>query len=162
MMARVTSLAVASAGVWAFKLLHLPLPWLLGPIFACLIAALCGVRMRGVKLVNDAMRTILGVAVGATFTTTLLFSMGEIWPTLLMIPVMTGCIGLLGMLYFQRIWGFDFATSYYSAMPGRIAGHVGLWRRSGRQCAHSFVDPCHTDHGHCGHATFLAHMGLGR
>ncbi len=120
MMARVTSLAVASAGVWAFKLLHLPLPWLLGPIFACLIAALCGVRMRGVKLVNDAMRTILGVAVGATFTTTLLFSMGEIWPTLLMIPVMTGCIGLLGMLYFQRIWGFDFATSYYSAMPGGL------------------------------------------
>lgn len=24
------------------------------------------------------------------------------------------------MPYFQRLWGFDFATSYYSAMPGGL------------------------------------------
>ena len=101
-------------------LLHLPLPWLLGPIFACLIASLFGVPMRGIKIVNDAMRTILGVAVGATFTTTLLASMAGMWPTLLMIPVMTACIGVVGVLYFQKLWGFDFATSYYSAMPGGL------------------------------------------
>jgi membrane AbrB-like protein len=120
MMVRINSFAVAFVGVGVFKFLHLPLPWLLGPIFACLIAALGGVPMRGIKIVNDAMRTILGVAVGATFTTALLVSMGAMWPTLLMIPVMTGCIGLLGVLYFQRFWGFDFATSYYAAMPGGL------------------------------------------
>jgi membrane AbrB-like protein len=120
MMVRINSFAVAFVGVAVFKFLHLPLPWLLGPIFACLIAALGGVPMRGIKVVNDAMRTILGVAVGATFTTALLVSMGAMWPTLLMIPVMTGCIGLLGVLYFQRFWGFDFATSYYAAMPGGL------------------------------------------
>lgn len=112
--------AVAGFGVLAFKLLQLPLPWLLGPIVACLIASLAGVPMRGIKVVNEAMRTILGVAVGATFTTTLLFSMAGMWPTLLMIPLMTGCIGLVGVFYFQRLWGFDFATSYYSAMPGGL------------------------------------------
>jgi hypothetical protein len=42
------------------------------------------------------------------------------WPTLLMIPVMTSCIGVVGVIYFQRLWGFDFATSYYSAMPGGL------------------------------------------
>lgn len=120
MMPRFYAFAVAGLGVLAFKLLHLPLPWLLGPIFACLIASLAGVPMRGIKIVNDAMRTILGVAVGATFTTTLLASMVGMWPTLLMIPVMTGCIGVLGVLYFQRLWGFDFATSYYSSMPGGL------------------------------------------
>lgn len=76
MKAQINAFAVAGFGVLAFKLLHLPLPWLLGPIFACLIAALAGLPMRGIKLVNEAMRTILGVAVGATFTTTLLVSMG--------------------------------------------------------------------------------------
>ena len=76
--------------------------------------------MRGNKLVNEAMRTILGVAVGATFTTALVASMAGMWATLLMIPVMTTCIGILGVLYFQRIWGFDFATSYYGAMPGGL------------------------------------------
>ena len=120
MMPQIYAFAVAGLGVFAFKLLHLPLPWLLGPIFACLIASLCGTPMRGIKVVNDAMRTILGVAVGATFTSTLLASMPGMWPTLLMIPVMTSCIGVIGVFYFQRLWGFDFATSYYSSMPGGL------------------------------------------
>lgn len=115
-----SAFAVAGAGVLVFHLLNLPLPWLLGPIFACLAAALAGIPMRGIKVLNDAMRTILGVAVGATFTTALLASMVGMWPTLLLIPVMTGCIGLVGLAYFRRLWGFDFATSYYSAMPGGL------------------------------------------
>ena len=120
MIAHASAFAVAVAGVVIFKLLNLPLPWLLGPIFACLAAALAGVPMQGIRIVNEAMRTILGVAVGATFTTALLASMAGMWPTLLMIPVMTGCIGLIGVTYFRRLWGFDFATSYYGAMPGGL------------------------------------------
>ena len=111
---------VAGAGVLVFHLLKLPLPWILGPIFACLTAALAGVPMRGIKVLNEAMRTILGVAVGATFTTALLASMLGMWPTLLLIPLMTTCIGVVGLVYFRRLWGFDFATSYYSAMPGGL------------------------------------------
>jgi membrane AbrB-like protein len=116
----ITSFAVALAGVAAFRFVHMPLPWLLGPIFACLTAALLGVKMQGIGPLNDAMRSILGVAVGATFTTALLVSMAGMWPTLLLIPLMTACIGLVGVPYFQRLWGFDFATSYYSAMPGGL------------------------------------------
>jgi len=120
MSAHLYAYTVAGLGVLAFKFLHLPLPWLLGPIFSCLIAALLGVPMRGFKVINEAMRSILGVAVGATFSLSLLVSMGGMWPTLLLIPVMTTCIGLVGVFYFQRLWGFDFATSYYSAMPGGL------------------------------------------
>ncbi|WP_299655372.1 AbrB family transcriptional regulator [uncultured Tateyamaria sp.] len=111
---------IASVGVAVFHRLDLPLPWLLGPIFACLISALLGVRMGGLPLVNEAMRTVLGVAVGATFTPMVLASMLGMWPTLLLIPVMTIVIGLIGVPYFRRLWGFDFATSYYCAMPGGL------------------------------------------
>lgn len=111
---------IALAGVLAFTGLGLPLPWLLGPIMACLIAALIGVPMRGMPIINNAMRSILGVAVGATFTTALVVSMAGMWPTLLLVPVMVLLIGLIGVPYFQRLWGFDFATSYYSAMPGGL------------------------------------------
>ncbi len=111
---------IAACGVAVFHMLALPLPWLLGPITACLIAALCGVSMRGVSLVNNAMRSILGVAVGATFTTALVISMAGMWTTLLLVPVMVVLIGLIGVPYFQRLWGFDFTTSYYSAMPGGL------------------------------------------
>jgi len=120
LIALLTTYAVAGVGVAVFSGLGLPLPWLLGPIFACLIAALLGVPLRGIKIVNETMRTILGVAVGATFTPMILASMMGMWPTLLMIPVMVLAIGLIGVPYFQRIWGFDFATSYYSTMPGGL------------------------------------------
>lgn len=123
--------AVAAAGVAAFHLLALPLPWLLGPIVACLLAALTGMPLKGNKLINDAMRSILGVAVGATFTVTLLISMVDMWPTLLMIPLMIACIGALGIPYFQRVWGFDFATSYYSAMPGGLQDMLAFGEEAG-------------------------------
>ncbi|MGB3407076.1 MAG: AbrB family transcriptional regulator [Jannaschia sp.] len=115
-----TAFVSAAIGVVIAHAISLPLPWLLGPIFACLIVALFGAPMRGITLVNESMRTVLGVAVGATFTPALLGSMLGMWPTLLMIPVMIVCIGLVGVPYFQRLWGFDFATSYYSAMPGGL------------------------------------------
>lgn len=111
---------IAGFGVWVFHLLSLPLPWLLGPIIACLIAALAGVPMRGIGVVNDAMRSVLGVAVGATFTTALVATMAGMWTTLILVPVMIFLIGLVGVPYFQRLWGLDFATSYYSAMPGGL------------------------------------------
>ena len=120
MIPHLTTFVVAGFGVAAFMWFDLPLPWLLGPIAACLLAALAGVPMRGIKPVNDLMRTILGVAVGATFTPALLYAMTGYWPTLLLIPVMTLAIGLIGVPYFQKVWGFDFATSYYATMPGGL------------------------------------------
>lgn len=128
---RLNSFIVAGLGVAVFKLLQLPLPWLLGPIFACLAAALAGLPMRGIKLLNDATRTILGVAVGSIFTFTLLASMGAMWPTLLLIPVMTACIGIVGVAYFQHFWGYDFATSYYSAMPGGLQDMLAFGEEAG-------------------------------
>lgn len=123
--------AVAGTGVAVFQLLNLPLPWLLGPIFACLFAALAGMPLKGNKLINDAMRSILGVAVGATFTVALLGSMIGMWPTLLMIPLMIASIGVIGVPYFQKIWGFDFATSYYSAMPGGLQDMLAFGEEAG-------------------------------
>ncbi|NNE89558.1 MAG: AbrB family transcriptional regulator [Silicimonas sp.] len=131
MIAVVATFAIGLAGVVTFHAANLPLPWLLGPLFACLLAALLGAPLKGIKVLNDAMRGILGVAVGATFTTALLVSMAGMWPTLLLIPVMVICIGALGVPYFQRVWGFDFTTSYYSAMPGGLQDMVIFGQEAG-------------------------------
>lgn len=122
---------VAAFGVAVFHLLSLPLPWLLGPIVACLVAALCGTPMRGVPVVNNLMRTILGVAVGATFTWALMGAMAQMWTTLILVPVMVAVIGLVGVPYFQRLCGFDFATSYYGAMPGGLQDMLAFGEEAG-------------------------------
>lgn len=115
-----TAFATGLAGVGLFKLTGLPLPWLLGPIFACLCAALAGLPMRGIKPVNDGMRTVLGVAVGATLTPAVLATFPAMWPTLMLVPVMVLCIGCIGIPYFRRLWGYDFPTAYYATMPGGL------------------------------------------
>ena len=114
------SYIAAGLGVWVFHLLHLPLPWLLGPIFACLIAALIGVPLKGIRVVNESMRTILGVAVGATLTPAVVASFPSMWPTLMMVPILVLLIGLIGVPYFQRLCGYDFPTAYYATMPGGL------------------------------------------
>ena len=62
--ARFLTFAIAAAGVVVFWLFNLPLPFLLGPMAACLIAALGNVKLVGSGQFGVFMRTILGVAVG--------------------------------------------------------------------------------------------------
>lgn len=112
--------AVAGAGVAAFLVLGLPLPWLLGPITAGLLAALLGLRVTEVKPLSAGMRTILGVAVGTTLTPTVVASLPGMWSTLILIPPLILAIGLLGVPYFERFCGYDRPTAYYAAMPGGL------------------------------------------
>ncbi|MFK7865821.1 MAG: AbrB family transcriptional regulator [Alphaproteobacteria bacterium] len=111
---------IALIGVGLFYMANLPLPWLLGPIFTSLVAALLGVQLQAFKPVHQASRTILGVAVGATITLALLQSLFLMWPSLLLIIVMVILIGAIGVPYFMKVGGYDLATSYYAAMPGGL------------------------------------------
>lgn len=126
-----TAFGVAGLGVALFHWLALPLPWLLGPIGACLVAALLRVPLGGIKQLNDGMRTILGVAVGATLTPAVLVTLPAMWPTLLMVPVMIAAIGLVGVPYFQRLCGYDFPTAYYATMPGGLQDMIAFGEEAG-------------------------------
>ncbi|MEL6477877.1 MAG: AbrB family transcriptional regulator [Pseudomonadota bacterium] len=127
----VTAFAVALAGVAAFHAVDLPLPWLLGPIFACLAAALAGLPLGGFAKLNEGMRAVLGVAVGATLTPAVLGSFPGMWPTLCLVPVMVLAIAVTGIPYFRRIWGYDPATAYYAAMPGGLQDMLAFGEEAG-------------------------------
>lgn len=120
MIAIFNAFVIAGIGVAVFSFFEIPLPWLLGPIFSCLVAALVGVPMRGITPLSDGMRTILGVAVGATLTPIVIAGFPAMIPTLIMVPLMVACIGLIGVPYFHKYCGYDFATSYYATMPGGL------------------------------------------
>lgn len=117
---RLATLALAAAGAGLFWWLGLPLPLLLGPMFACLVAALAGMPLRGVPPVSEAMRVVIGVAVGASLTPALFARLGDMALSVSLVPLFILLIGLTGYPYFRRLWGFDHATSYYAAMPGGL------------------------------------------
>ncbi len=121
---RITTVMVAALGTIAFVLAGLPLPFLFGPMAACLIAALLGAPLKGLGQVSVAARTILGVAVGASITPVLLHQLPLMAASVALIPVYIVLIALIGVPFFNRFCGFDPVTSFYSAMPGGLQDMV--------------------------------------
>jgi len=118
------TLVLAICGAAAFAAAGLPLPFLFGPMSACLIAALLGAPLRGTGQVAVAARTILGVAVGASITPDLVGVLPQMMLSVALVPVYIFCIGVVGVPFFRRVCGFDPVTSYYAAMPGGLQDMV--------------------------------------
>lgn len=117
---RLTALAAASLGGAAFWALNMPLPLLLGPMAGCLLAALIGLPMQGMGLLGTTMRTLLGVAIGASITRDTLAALTDYLPTLALVPLFVAAIGAIGYPFLRRFAGLDPATAFYAAMPGGL------------------------------------------
>lgn len=117
---RALTFAIAALGAGLFVLAGLPLPMLLGPMLACLIAALAGAPLAGAGQLGIFMRTFLGVAVGASITPEVLGQLDDIAASLALVPVFIAVIALVGYPLFRRAFGFDHATAWYAAMPGGL------------------------------------------
>lgn len=115
---------IALAGAGVFHALALPLPFLFGPMAACLIAALAQVPLMGFGQISVAARTILGVAVGASITPALFAELPQMAMSVALIPLFIALIALVGVPFFRRLWGFDTPTAYYAAMPGGLQDMV--------------------------------------
>lgn len=117
---RSLTLALAAMGAALFVALGLPLPFLLGPMLACLIAALARAPLAGTGDFGIAMRTILGVAVGSSITPQVLAGLPDMAASLALVPVFIAVIACVGYPLFRRVFGFDHATAWYGAMPGGL------------------------------------------
>lgn len=111
-------------GAAAFYLLQLPLPFLFGPLAACLLGALLGTPLKGVSSVSKIGRVILGVAVGASITPAVMHQLPSMALSVALVPLYTLLITLIGVPYFYRIVKLDRATAYYAAMPGGLQDMV--------------------------------------
>ncbi len=125
------TLVLAGVGVLVFWLLGLPLPFLFGPLAACLIGALAGAPLRGSPRVSQGMRTILGVAIGASLTPAVIGTLPQMAASLALIPVYIVLIALVGVPFFRKVYRFDGATAWYAAMPGGLQDMVLFGQEAG-------------------------------
>lgn len=122
--ARLKTLAIAAAGVLVFWALGLPLPFLFGPMFACLGAALAGAQLTSMHPFGAIARVILGVAIGASVSPEVVGRVPQMLATVALVPVYIIVIGLIGVPFFTRICKFDRVTAWYAAMPGGLQDMV--------------------------------------
>lgn len=127
----VSTIAVASAGTAAFVWLGLPLPFLFGPLVACLVAALAGVPVAGPGKIGILMRTVLGVAIGASITPELVDRLPQMAISLAMVPVYVVVVAMIGVPFFRRVYGLDPPTAFYAAMPGGLQEMTSFGEASG-------------------------------
>lgn len=128
---RALTVLIAAGGAALFSVAGLPLPFLFGPMSACLIAALMGAPLKGLGTISVAARTILGVAVGASVTPALVHQLPLMAASVALMPVYIALIALIGVPFFNRYCGFDPATSFYAAMPGGLQDMVIFGQEAG-------------------------------
>ncbi|WBU60930.1 AbrB family transcriptional regulator [Paracoccus albus] len=128
---RFGTLLLAAVGTTVFAFVNMPLPFLFGPMFACLIAALLGAPLQGIAPISEAARTILGVAVGASITPEVMHQLPQMAGSVAFVPIYIAAIGLIGVPYFHKVCGFDLPTSYFAAMPGGLQDMVIFGKEAG-------------------------------
>ncbi len=79
------ALAIALAGALIARALRLPMPWLLGPMFATGIAAFLGLPLSVNRWVRAIMMMALGVLLGSAFQVELLQRAAQDLPIILML-----------------------------------------------------------------------------
>lgn len=116
----IPTLLLGAAGGFVFAWFALPLPWMLGPLTAGLIGAFARLPLRGPKLIAAPMRAVLGVLLGASFTPTMLAQAADLAASLALLIPYIALSAVLGIVYLMKVARYDFATSYFAAMPGGL------------------------------------------
>ncbi len=128
---KTATLALGCFGAAAFWAIGVPLPFLFGPLFACLIAALARFPVSSPKFLGKIMRIVLGVAIGASITPEVVDRLPQMATSLMLVPLSVLVIALVGVPFFRRVHGFDPVTAWYAAMPGGLPEMVAFGEEAG-------------------------------
>lgn len=127
----VLALVVGVAGGLLFSWLSTPMPWMLGPMLACLVVSLLGLPLVSPIAFRPPMTAMIGVMLGAGYTPALLGQIGSWWITILGLVVFMIVAGAVCVGYFRIVARYDPATAYFSGMPGGLIEMVLLGEASG-------------------------------
>lgn len=120
------SLALGLVGALVFVELRIPLPWMIGPMFANMVAALCGLKLWVPGWLKLAMLMIVGALFGMTVTPDLIHHIPQWWPTVLLIVVFVILSVAAVTFYMRAIAKYDIVTSFFSATPGGMIAAIAL------------------------------------
>lgn len=120
------ALAIGAAGGTGFYLLGIPLPFMLGSMTACMVAAMARLPVRAPMSVRPPMTATIGTMIGASVSPAALAYLPSLGWSMAFLLVYALMAGGLCTLYFHRIVGFDLRTAYFSGMPGGLVDMVTL------------------------------------
>ena len=119
-------LAIALMGAVLAKYLHIPLPWLLGPLLASLFMGSIGQPLSCHPHWRKGGQIIIGMALGLYFTPALVQAIAAYWGFILIGILWSLVLGSMLAILQYRINGLDWATAWFSSAIGSASEMVNI------------------------------------
>ncbi|PKR86328.1 AbrB family transcriptional regulator [Heyndrickxia camelliae] len=118
---------ISLMGGVVFLLIHMPIPWLLGPMVAVFLAARIG-KMKlywPVQLRNSGL-IIVGYTIGLSFTKPALIQIVHQLPSMLLMTVLTIGISSIFAIFISKWTGVEYPTILTGSIPGGLSQMITL------------------------------------
>ena len=126
-----TALAISLTAGALCAFLHIPLPWMLGPLFGVGLAAMHGVKVGEIRGGRQAGQLIIGCALGLYFTPEVSRYLLGFWPYMLFASFAAIGIGALRGYLQTKISGITYVTGYFASVPGGASEMAIMAERAG-------------------------------
>lgn len=134
-MGRTWRIAATLAAGWGAALagqaLHVPLPWLLGPLLLTAAGGVAGLPLAASNRLRNAGQAAIGIALGLYFTPAVIVLIGRLAPALVLGVGWALLIGWLFGRALQRFNRVDAASAWFSAAIGGASEMAVLAERHG-------------------------------
>jgi len=111
--------------------LHVPLPWMIGPLFTIAILRMAGARLEAPPGGRHIGQWAIGTALGLYFTPAVLGQLGRNGLAIVLMALIAVLVGLLAALFIRRWTDVTPATAFFAALPGGASEMVVLAERQG-------------------------------
>lgn len=113
------------------QLLHIPLPWMVGPLLGVAGAKLVGQSTEPTRSGRLLGQLTLGAAIGLHFTQSAVAVMHDMMGLMLVCSFMTLIVAGLSAHYIRRATGLSFTTGFFASVPGGASEMVILGEKYG-------------------------------
>lgn len=114
------SLSLGVAGGKLFSVINAPMPWILGAMFANMVAAMSGVKARVPPLLLMAMMGVLGVMSGSSFGPDFLARVPQWAVSLIVVVVFVFAVAGATYYILRRVFGYSMLNAYFCSSPGGL------------------------------------------
>jgi membrane AbrB-like protein len=125
------ALALGAAAGYGCALLHTPIPWMLGPLFALALVRVAGADLEAPASARYLGQWIIGTSLGLYFTPQVVHLVAGLWYLLVAGALFAIALGYISGVALARSAGVDKTTGIFASVPGGAAEMATLGERFG-------------------------------
>jgi membrane AbrB-like protein len=125
------TLALALAAGLLAQWLRVPLPWMIGPLFAVAAARMADIRLLPLAGGRHAGQWAIGTALGLYFSPAVVAQLAEHAPLVIGAAAGSLLLGMACALLTLRLGGVDVPTAFFASLPGGASEMTMLAHREG-------------------------------